>query len=61
MALPTRNDIIEILRKHEGKGKPAMRQAIQDSKGHFPDVTNDLMEKIIHDLDSYVEYRKEEE
>jgi len=57
--LPTRLDVIEALRKQTGKGRDAMKAEVTALKSKFPDLTDDLLNKILDDLLSYPDYFEE--
>lgn len=58
-SLPTRLDVIEALKKQKGKGRKAMEVEVAALKDKFPDLTDDLLNKILNDLLSYSDYFEE--
>lgn len=59
-ALPTRDQVQAVLIAQKGNGKSAMVTAIRAMKSDYADLTDELLNMIIEDLNSYSEYVLEE-
>lgn len=59
MTLPTRDDVIAVLTPLIGQGQQAMRDAVIAMKLDYPDMTDEMVSRIIGDLLSYSEYTDE--